>query len=570
MARFQENYKTLKHALNDVYRVDELKSLARQISKKIPPRKAEIVNHITTILFKDLGKVIATLDTMAINALAEAVHNWNGVFNAEQFRAKYGALPTTKSTGPRRETHLLYLFFIDGKIPADLMAKLEKKIRAPEPEKLNYGDLEDAPDLTVRETAHAACMNLNILLTMIAEKKIRVSPKTGRATAATVKKISANLCDGDFYDDDKIAPLQAFAWPLLLQGGGLAAIDGNFLKLTRAGTKALKNDLAGGIKTIWKKWEKTKIIDEYSRVTAVKGQRAAKGRTMTSPVHRRPVINDALRCLEPGRWITVDEMARFMVSENYTFEMTNYDWKLYFSDPHYGHLDYYDTWPILQLRYLLIYFLEYCATSGLLDVAYTSPYDARTEFQSCWGADDEPFLSSCDGLMQIRLNDLGSYVLGLSTEYGALDAHDFELHDTDILYQGSGTPSPDHSLYLDKIAEQKEAGKWHISLTSLLNAVKAGETLKEIKRYINQITSEKPGQPLETLFKTVENRSTAVVEKGKVTLLECHAEIRKQILTDKKMKSLCLPAGKHHLVILPEKEDPFARALEALGVIIGN
>jgi hypothetical protein len=569
MTQFQGDYNTLKQALEGSYRVDQLKSLAKQISKKNPTRKVELVAHIASLVFKNLDTLIADLDTMAINALAEAVHNWDGCYKSEQFYAKYGMVPQLITKRGSKEMHLLYLFFINGRIPRDLMGVLEKKINVPAPEKLHYGKLAQTPDLTTRETAHAACMNLNTLLTMVEGNKIRVSPKTGRATAATLKKISASLCDGDFYDVN-LDPMQAFAWPLLLQGGGLAAIDKNFLKLTRAGTTALKKDLAQGIKTIWKKWEKTKLIDEYSRVTAVKGQKAAKGRTMTSPVRRRPVINDALTCLTPGRWITVDEVERFMLSESYTFEMTNYDWKLYFGDPHYGLLDYFDTWPLLQLRYLLIYLFEYCATLGLLDVSYKHPEDARSEFRSCWGADDEPFLSQCDGLMQIRLNELGAYVLGISPAYGVMEPQDFEIHDTDIIYTGKGFPTPDHSLYLDKIAGQIEVGRWHLSLTSLLNALKQGETLKEMKGFLAQISLKKPGKPLEKLFKNAEERSSAVVEKGRATLLACNREIRKQILTDKKMSPLCLPAGEHHIVILPEKNELFARYLEALGIIIGH
>jgi len=569
MAQIQENYNTLKQALEGSYRVDQLKSLAKQISKKNPTRKVELVAHITSLVFKNIDTLLADFDSMAINALAEAVHNWDGCYKSEQFYAKYGAVPQLITTRGSDEMHLLYLFFINGRIPRDLMAVLEKKINVPASEKLHYGKLAKTPDLTTRETAHAACMNLNILLTMVKENKIRVSPKTGRATAATIKKISACLCDGDFYDEP-LDPMQAFAWPLLLQGGGLATIDKNFLKLTRAGTSALKKDLAQGIKTIWKKWEKTKIIDEYSRVTAVKGQKSAKGRTMTSPVRRRPVINDALTCLDPGRWITVDEIERFMLSESYTFEMTNYDWKLYFGDPYYGLLDYSDTWPLLQLRYLLIYLFEYCATLGLLDVSYKHPRNARPEFRSCWGADDEPFLSQCDGLMQIRLNELGAYILGISPAYGAMDTQDFKIHDTDIIYTGKGVPTPDHSLYLDKIAGQIEVGRWHLSLTSLLNALKQGETLKEIKGFIHQISLKNPEKPLEKLFKNAEERSSAVVKKGRATLLACNSEIRKQILTDKKMSTLCLPAGEHHLVILPEKDERFARYLETLGFIIGR
>jgi len=570
MALIQDNYKTLKEALNDVYRVDTLKTLAKHIGKNTPLRKAEIIDHITSIMFNDLRGIVSKMKPMAINALSEAVHNWDGVFEDQQFHAKYEASPFGSAGRSRGEIDILYLFFINNKIPENLFQRLKKFIPTPKEEKINYCEQPKEQDFTVRETAHAALINLNMLLTMVKEEKIKVSEKTGRATAATMKKISGGLCDGDFYDDDEIGHMQPFSWPLLLQGGGLAKTDGKLLKLTGAGNKALKKNLAEGIRNIWKKWEKTKIIDEYSRVTAVKGQKSAKGRTMTSPVRRRPEINAAMGFLEPGRWIEVNELARFMLSENYTFDMSNYDWKLYFSDPHYGHIDYSDTWDILHLRYILVYFFEYCATMGILDVAYKDPENARTAFRSCWGADDLSFLSHCDGLTYIRLNELGAYALGISSEYGTSDGREFEIKGSDIIHTGSGLPTPDHSLYLDKIAEQQDQRNWRISLTSLLDAVKTGETLREIIGFIKKISSEKMGKELETLFEDAAIRSTAVTEKGKVTLLECHSEIRKQILTDRKLSRLCMPAGDHYLVILPEKDEEFARVIETLGVIIGN
>jgi hypothetical protein len=41
MTRFQDDYKTLKHALNDVYRVHELTGLAKNFNAKFPTRKSE-------------------------------------------------------------------------------------------------------------------------------------------------------------------------------------------------------------------------------------------------------------------------------------------------------------------------------------------------------------------------------------------------------------------------------------------------------------------------------------------------------------------------------------------------
>lgn len=570
MTQFQESHITLKQALNYTYKVDQLKSLAKKISKKNPIRKAEIVDHIVQIMFNDLKDIITKLNPMIINAIAEAVHNWGGFYKSEQFYAKYNAYPTENSGKSQKESSLFYLFFVDGVIPYDLLERLKEFINVPKDEKIQYSNSSDAEGLTFRDTANAALINLHTLLTMVKEKKIRVSNKTGRATAATIKAITAILYDGDYYEDEEIGPIQAFAWPLLLQGGGLAIIDGNYLILTKKGNTALKKDLAMGIKTIWTKWEKTKIIDEYSRVKIVKGQNSAKGRTMTSPVWRRPVINSALSMLAVGKWVKIDELARFMRSKSLTFEMTNYDWKLYLSDPHYGLLDYYDTWPLLQFRYLLTYFFEYCATLGLLDVGFKEPYNARNDFDSCWGVDDERFFSTSDGLMKIRLNDLGAYALDLTTEYTPQGTQKFKRVDTDIFYTGDGIPLPDISIYLDKIAEQKDVHIWHISLTSLISAIKAGETLKEIMHFIKKITSEKPDKSLLNLFNEVENLSTAIIEKGSVTLLECRSQIRKQILMDKNLHKLCLPAGDQHIIILPGKNEFFIRHLEAMGIIIGS
>jgi hypothetical protein len=79
-------------------------------------------------------------------------------------------------------------------------------------------------------------------------------------------------------------------------------------------------------------------------------------------------------------------------------------------------------------------------------------------------------------------------------------------------YTGKGVPTPDHSLYLDKIAGQIEMGRWHLSLTSLLNALKQGETLKEIKGFINQISLKNPGKPLEK-FKPLNTHTRIIILK---------------------------------------------------------
>ena len=70
---------------------------------------------------------------------------------------------------------------------------------------------------------------------------------------------------GDFYsvDDDlglnsyaggPIRPIRPYAWPLLLQSGGLAKINGNKLALTGNGKKAFTQPFEQSIKTLYSRW----------------------------------------------------------------------------------------------------------------------------------------------------------------------------------------------------------------------------------------------------------------------------------------------------------------------------
>lgn len=362
--------------------------------------------------------------------------------------------------------------------------------------------------------------------------------------------------------------MQAFAWPLLLQGGGLVKKDGSSLELNKAGLKVLNTDRAGGIKAVWNKWEKSTLIDEFSRVKAIKGQQSSGGRTMTSPAKRRPMINSLLKSLEPGKWIAVDELSRLAQSQtDYAFSMTNLDWKLYFLDSHYGHLDYHDTWSLLQLRYLLIYLFEYCATLGLLDVAYEDPRSARDDYRHCWGTDELDFLSHCDGLHYVRINALGAYVLG-HTDTFELPAEtwvDYAFDGRDILVPGDGVIPPGQVLYLENIAKRQESRRWRISASSLMRAINTGENLAEIRKTLTASSATAVSAELELLFREIEQRTNAFVEVGRSSLIECSAELRKHILANKHINLLCMPAGDRYLAIIPGKEKQFSAALTALG-----
>jgi hypothetical protein len=136
---------------------------------------------------------------------------------------------------------------------------------------------------TVRPTAVQAQANLHAVLQLVAAGRLRCSETTRRPAAATVAAVAEVLDGGDFYPGE---PIAAFAWPLLLQAGGLAELAAGRLQLTDPGRAALAKPTAATIRQLWRSWVASTLLDEFNRVDEIKGQRASN--VPTSAKTRRP------------------------------------------------------------------------------------------------------------------------------------------------------------------------------------------------------------------------------------------------------------------------------------------
>ena len=596
----------LRQAL-ELLTVNDLKQLnALNPNPARSQRKGDLVAAIDHYLLQgDLGIVWAQLPPLDIDAVAETVHNWKGVFSPERFRARYGSLPShyrarsvlyygqPRTPEPRS---LLPLFFYGEAIPEDLIPRLAAL--APRPAAFTFTTLadEELPDtlpppsdqgepepLRKVDTEPLILHDLLAVLRLVGQGGVTVGPKTGLPSAAAVARIESVLLGGDWYAaaDDQgverwaggpIRPIRPFAWPLLLQAGGFAKQDGSKLALTSRGNKALSQPPAEVVAWLFQRWQDKGTPDELRRVDVIKGQ-TAKGVKLTPPAERRAVITGALRGCPVGHWLAVDELFRQMQFRGQTFPVSHNTWALYIADPNYGSLGYegMDGFEILQARYCLVYLFEYLATLGLIDVAYTRPYGARPDFHDNWGTDDLLFLSRYDGLRYLRINPLGAYCLGLAPEYRpapvarrALCALEGELG-----LRLVREPEPAERLQLERIARTGSGGDWDLDPEALLRLSTDTDEQGRLRDFLATALGGDLPEPLRRLLDSLAERATALTDAGPARLIKCRDPAMAAMLaTDPVTAPHCVRAGER-LVCVPEpKLAAFRKGLARLGLVL--
>ena len=418
------------------------------------------------------------------------------------------------------------------------------------------------------------------MLRLIEGGRIAVGAKTRRPSAAASRHVAAVLDGGDFFEptahetaerEQDIGPIRAFAWPCLLQAARLAELRGSRLALTRAGRTALGAPAADTLRRIWQRWLASTLLDEFSRVEAIKGQSRGKGRrSMTAASGRRPVVADALAECPVGRWVRFDDFSRFMQAASFHFDVTRDPWHLYLSEPEYGSLGYKGShdWRILQGRYVLCLLFEYAATLGLIDVAYTDPGNARQDFTHLWGADDLEYLSRYDGLHYFRLNPLGAYCLGLAEAYepSAPPAQAALTVYPGLWLQAPGPLSPDERLMLEIYANEEKDGVWRLDADKALNAIESGHDPDAFRRFLAARDDQPLPETVDGFLREAERGARALRVQGTAVLIECaDAEIATRLATDAGTARLCQRAGERQLVVRTASEKAFRKAARALG-----
>jgi hypothetical protein len=269
--------------------------------------------------------------------------------------------------------------------------------------------------VAVRGTGPDALSNLVALLELAADGQLRCAAATRRPLAATVRLVEDALVAGDYYDrGGQDEPVAAFAWPMLLQAGGLARLAGTRLELTPRGEAVLAGACYPALGELWDRWLRSVSQDELTRIEAIRGQRRAG--TLTAPARRRAAVADGLAALAPGVWVEVDALFAVLRAQPAPLAVAASpltQWRLYLTDPRHGSLGLAGpkAWNVLEGRYALCVLFEYAATLGVVDVAYTGACGARADYHGLRGAEAYDSLSRYDGLAAVRVNELGAAIL---------------------------------------------------------------------------------------------------------------------------------------------------------------
>jgi len=582
--------------------VDVLKRRLKLIAtaKKVT-RKDDIVEQISRFVLsekiKDYWQMLDELDQLAIS---EAIYYWHGRYYSDRFLAKYNQQPAyflASSYGSKPVTsnsRYLGLFFYNQHIPEDLQSLLKKFVQKPEATQIitetelpeNYlFDPENDPNnfspVTVSITEVLIRHDLPAVLNLINQGKITVSDKTGVATSASIRSLEGVLSSGDYYQPEQqidiktyeggpIRPIRTYAWPLLLQSSGLVKRNGKKLVLTRKGIKALTSPFSEMIKLIYERWRDKATLDEYSRINLIKGQKA-KGRIMAAPSHRRLEIDLLLSACPVGEWISIDNLLRYIRAGDYDIKICHDYYRLYLAEAGYGTLAYAEKpFEVMTGRYIMVYFFEYLATLGMIDIAYIPPYYARDDYRDLWGADEIKFLSRYDGLLYFRLNALGEYCLGLNHQYHYEQAETTHLFEINEQFELILTRNilPDEQQILSLFAKETDHKQWELSELLTLEAIEKGQNTEDFYDFLQQRCVQK--LPLEVMdFFTEQNdKATAFSDGGRAQLIHSSSRLIKFIVSEKTTKNLCQQVDSRSILVLDKKEKEFRKALKKMGYLL--
>src|SRR6185437_7323503 len=327
------------------------------VGKKPPTRKDDMVAGLMRLLDPDhLPELWKMLTPLEQSAAAETAWSRDGKFQSDLFRAKYGkplrprpqavdVMSCAASSRNEPSQSLLNVIQPQNVMPRDIQTRVRQLV--PKPPAAKIKTIDTAPEYIVsptykwneqreksdegteqvpveqRKMERTAAHDLLAVLHLAGTGKLSITDKNRWPTPSSLRAIAEVLDGGDFYpaparksarpkddesddqedEEETAGPIRAFAWPMLLQAGGLVKAHGNKLALTKAGREALTELPHVTLRALWESWVDNPDFDELRRINVIRGQTGKGKRWLTSPEDRREAIAAVLAECPVERWI---------------------------------------------------------------------------------------------------------------------------------------------------------------------------------------------------------------------------------------------------------------------------
>jgi hypothetical protein len=375
----------------------------------------------------------------------------------------------------------------------------------------------------------------------------------------------------DASEGNKNLPGRAYAWSIVVQQAQWAKPKGSMLVLTKLGEAVAAGPTPEHLRQALRALELDQDWDELTQVQGLRGLKGKGQRWLRPLSERRGPVVQTLRELPIGKWVSIADFERFMLASEHRMAVAEDDrgvMSLYFGSADYGYLTDEETLGRWILR---VFLMQRLAPLGVIDIGYTNPHGLDPELDSLWGTDDHDFFTPCDGLLYVRLTNLGAYCLGKTDTYEApvveRPRYLRVLPNLEIVPTKLATAPLEDALFLDRFAK-RQGSTWIISPASVLAFLEEGGKLEEIPRFLEQRADQALPDTVRQLLTDTGRRATVLGEPEAALLIPVNdTHVAHLIAHDPKAREVCRLAGDRHLVVLEKNRRGFAAALRRLGFL---
>jgi hypothetical protein len=555
-------------------------------------RKADLAQAISAHLRTHLAEALAQCSEIERHALAEAAYEPEHTVVPAVFSGKYGAgfpaCPSAYQVPSISPYHAFVAREEDGTLAMSAGTAEALKALLPKPSAASLATVSAPPEahrgrpMRVYEGERTVWTELRQMLGLIRGGRVRVAPKSGAPTEASVRTLSGALAvpDLDLEQPERErgrwyqpgGAVRAYAWGTLTQSCGWARAKGEALELTRAGQDMLSSGAPEALRDGFRRFLASTDFDELRRIDNIRGQTGNARRALVSVAERKAAIAAAMRGWPVGAWISFDEAARFQLASGHAFQVCRSSWGLYFCERQYGSLGYSGGEGGLERQYLRVFLMEPMATLGLVDLAYVEPHGLWPEFDGWWGTDDCSYCGRYDGLLSVRLNGLGAFGLDRSDGYSAparVDAAPCRfLPNLDVAVTVP-TLSPGDACALAMCAERTGDNLWRVSRSAVLKYLDQGGSVGDLRRIMAELAEGGIPANVAVFLDDIERKAGSIRAVEKALLIDCgDAATAAAIGADAATRSLCLRAGENHVAVAERNGRAFKTAMKKLGYVL--